>query len=379
MSFSARQESFESAERIVLKVGSRLLVDENGAPSQSSINRLIEQIHLFREAGKEVILVSSGAIGCGMSITGQTTRPETIPELQACAALGQARLMSMYETAASSHGFHCAQLLLTGDDVKGRKRHLNVVNCIAALLKRGVLPIVNENDSISVQEICFGENDYLAALVAVLSRSALTVLMTSTDGMYRRDENGDLAERISTIPVLNDKIWKMAEGTDGNQLSTGGMESKLRAAEVLMNAGEDLWIINGENGFSALGGVLQGQDIGTFFPGKEAQMSSNKRWLAYFTGSAGALLLDDGAVCALQEKGGSLLASGLKEVKGSFVKGDVIEIRSESGTLVGRGCSNYDSDALEKIKGLQSRFIKQILGYHYYDEVIHRDNLVVLN
>lgn len=376
MSFSTRQASFESADRIVLKVGSRLLVDANGAPSQDNISRLIEQIYAFREAGKEVILVSSGAIGCGMSLTGQTKRPDTLPELQACAALGQARLMAMYEQAAAKHGFHCAQLLLTADDVKERKRHLNVVNCVNALLKRGVLPIVNENDSISVQEICFGENDYLAALVAVLSRSALTVLMTSTDGMYRRDENGELADRISTIPELNDEIWQMAEGTDGNQLSTGGMKSKLKAAEVLMNAGEDLWIINGEN-FTELQKVLTGQDVGTFFPGKDTQMSSSKRWLAYFTGSEGTLSLDEGAVKALQDNGKSLLPGGVKDVKGSFNKGDIVEIRSESGTLIGRGATNYDSEALEKIKGLQSKFIKQVLGYHYYDEVIHRDNLVV--
>ncbi|MCM8527737.1 MAG: glutamate 5-kinase [Lentisphaeraceae bacterium] len=373
-----REQIVAGVKRIVLKVGSRLLVDENLFPSQERIGLLVEQISLLRKKGIEVILVSSGAISAGMSVLGWKKRPKELTDLQAAAATGQSKIMAMYEEECRKRGFHCGQLLLTSDDVKNRKRHLNFSNCLNALLRNEILPVINENDSISVQEICFGENDYLAALVSIISKAELTVLLTSVDGMYEKKDDGTFGDRISVISEFSPEIRKMATGTDGNQLSTGGMETKLKAAEAVTQVGESLWIVDGRS-FSVISQLIEGQDIGTIFPGSEEKMRSHKRWMAFFPEISGSIIIDTGAVKALIERGGSLLPRGIKQVEGEFSKGDIIDIRDSSAKLVAKGAANYSSEELDQIKGKKTTDIMALLGYHIYDEAVHRDNMVLLN
>ena len=375
---STRKNIILGLKRIVLKVGSRLLVDENLVPCQKRISQLVEQIAVLRGRGLEVLLVSSGAISAGMSVLGWTKRPKELTELQAAAATGQSKIMSMYEEECRKRGFHCGQLLLTADDVKNRKRHLNFSNCLNALLRNNVLPIINENDSISVEEICFGENDYLAALVSIISKAELTVLLTSVNGMYSKNSDGSFGDRIPVIEEFSPAIRLMAAGTDGNQLSTGGMATKLKAAEAVTQVGESLWIVDGRD-FSVISSLINGEDVGTLFPGSEEKMRSHKRWMAFFPEISGVLKIDNGAVNALKGGGSSLLPRGIKEVEGEFSKGDILEIQDASGRLVAKGAANYNSEELRLIKGKKTTDIMELLGYHIYDEAVHRDNMVLLN
>ncbi len=372
-----RKQVLSNVKRVVLKVGSRLLVDEKLEPSQVRINALVAEISQLRKNGIEVILVSSGAISAGMSLLGWKKRPKELPELQAAAATGQSKLMSMYGEACRPFGFHCGQLLLTADDVKNRKRHLNFSNCLNALLRNNILPVINENDSVSVEEICFGENDNLAALVGIISKAELTVLLTSVNGMYEKREDGSFGDRLSVVKEFSPQLRKMASGTDGNQLSTGGMETKLRAAESVTQVGESLWIVDGRN-FSVISQLFKGEDIGTLFPGSEEKMRSPKRWMAFFPEISGQLIIDKGAVKALITKGSSLLPGGLKVVNGEFSKGDIVEIRDEMDKLIAKGAVNYSAAELARIKGKKTADIASLLGYHIYDEAVHRDNMVLL-
>lgn len=375
---NVREEIFASAERIVIKVGSRLLIDENGVPSEERIRALVNEIDLLRRAGKEVILVSSGAIASGMSILKMTQRPKHLPELQLCAATGQSKLMSIYEKACVEHGFHCAQLLLMADDVRVRKRHLNLSHCLNAMLSRGVLPVINENDSLSVEEIRFGENDELAALVAMMSRSDLTVLMTSVNGLHTLDEKGVPHERISVVEEVTDKQMALAGGTDGNQMSTGGMHTKLNAAAMVNQVGESLWIIDGTD-FKELRKMARGEDIGTVFPGKRDRMRTAKRWLAFFSETEGSIKVDDGAAVALCQQGKSLLPGGIHSVTGEFEEGDIVNILNLQGEVIAKGMSNYNAYDMQVIRGHQSSEIDNLLGCSAnYNEAIHRDNLVML-
>ena len=354
------------------------MVDENLFPSQERISQLVEQVSLLRQRGIEVILVSSGAISAGMSVLGWKKRPKELTELQAAAATGQSKIMAMYEEECRKFGFHCGQLLLTADDVKNRRRHLNFTNCLNALLRNDILPIINENDCISVEEICFGENDYLAALVSIISKSELTVLLTSVNGMYEKNTDGTFGDRISVINELSPELKQMASGTDGNELSTGGMETKLKAAEAVTQVGESLWIVDGRD-FNVISQLINAEDIGTLFPGSEDKMRSHKRWMAFFPEISGTIVVDSGAVKALIDRGGSLLPGGIKEVQGEFTKGDIVDIRDGSAKLVGKGAANYSSEELQLIKGKKTTDIMALLGYHIYDEAVHRDNMVLLN
>jgi len=375
---SVRKNIISGVKRIVLKVGSRLLVDENLIPCKKRIAELVEQIASLRERGLEVILVSSGAISAGMSVLGWEKRPKELTELQAAAATGQSKIMSMYEDECRKRGFHCGQLLLTADDVKNRKRHLNFSNCLNALLRNKVLPIINENDCISVEEICFGENDYLAALVSIISKAELTVLLTSVNGMYEKKADGSFGERLPIIDEFSAEIKLMASGTDGNQLSTGGMATKLKAAEAVTQVGESLWIVDGRE-FGVISQLIEAEDVGTLFPGSEEKMRSHKRWMAFFPEVSGVLKIDNGAVKALTGNGGSLLPRGIKEVLGEFAKGDILEVQDSTGKLIAKGAANYNSEELNLIKGKKTTDIMELLGYHIYDEAVHRDNMVLLN
>lgn len=371
-----RKKNLSGSGKVVIKVGTRLLTDM-GVSKQRRVEELVAEVASLRAKGFQVILVSSGAVGAGMRILETEDRPKTISGLQAHAAVGQSRLMYLYENACAEHGFHCAQMLLTAADVKNRERQLNIINCLDELLALGVLPVVNENDCVSVAEIKFGDNDILAALTATMIKADLTILLTSVNGMHEKTAEG-FGKRISVVDSLDDDLLSMASGTDGNRFSTGGMATKLRAASICMAAGEPLIIADGTS-FSTLQAVLAGKDEGTLFvPQERSPMSSRKRYLAFCSTPSGDVVVDDGAACALVKKGRSLLPSGVIEVNGVFERGDTVCIRDCRGEEIGRGVSNFSSAEAAIIKGLHSSELEDALGYDACDQVlVHRSYLVL--
>ena len=371
-----RSQVIKGSKRIVIKVGSRLLTDIRNTPKEIRIHDLIKQCAKLREKKLEVILVSSGAISTGMELMDIKKRPRDLSRLQALAAIGQSRLMSLYEKTSNKFGFHCAQILLSYDDLKSRKRHLNMCNCLHTLLGQDVLPVINENDTVSVDEISFGDNDKLAALVATLTHAELTIFLTNVDGLFLRRDKGQ-EKRISIISEINETIRNSAKGTDGNPFSIGGMTSKIEAAEICMAAGESLWIADGKN-FSILEQIVNGKDVGTLFYPNTKRLASSKRWLAFFTDPAGDVLIDEGAIKALKFSGKSLLPIGILSLRGNFDKGDTINITDSQGTIIAMGITNYKVSELNEIKGLNTTQIFQKLERRVYKEAVHRDNMVIL-
>lgn len=368
-----RDRIINSAKRIVIKVGTRLLTDSQMIPL------LVRQIAELKKRGLHVMLVSSGAVGMGMKTLNLEKRPEKLSTIQALAAIGQSKLMSYYEQECTKYGFHAAQLLVTADDlVGGRARHLNVMNCINSLWSQGNLPIINENDSVSVDELKLGDNDTLAGLLAVMTRCDLTILLTTVDGLHTM-KNGKLDKRISLVDGITDKMKEGAKGTDNKAFSIGGMTTKLSAAEVVTAAGEALIIADGRDG-DTLERIFNGEDVGTLFiPHNRKQMRSKQRWLNFFSRASGKIFIDDGAKSAILEKGRSLLPSGIWSLEGEFSRGDTINICDNSRRIIARGLSNYSSTELEKIMGKRSNEIADILGAGAEDEFVHRDNLAVIN
>ncbi|NOY80190.1 MAG: glutamate 5-kinase [Kiritimatiellaeota bacterium] len=375
-----RRRALNGVRKVVIKIGTRLLADIHGVSKRRRVEQLVARTAELRERGLDIILVSSGAIGAGMSVLGSKVRPRSLPQLQAHAAVGQSRLMYLYEAACAAHGFHSAQLLLTAADLQDRERHLNAANCLDALLGRGVLPVVNENDSVSVEEIQFGDNDVLAALTATLVRADMTIILTTVDGLRRPKEGSgrEWGDRISVVHGVPPEIWQLAGGTDGNRFSTGGMTSKLRAAEIVCRSGEPLWIADGHD-FGALEAVFRAEDVGTLFvpDSKRSRMSARKRFLAFFSEPAGSLTIDEGAVRALVTQGRSLLPSGVVGAEGSFRRGDTVRILAPDGREIARGVSNYPLELVLQIQGQQTREVHTLLGRAAYDEVVHRNYLVL--
>lgn len=371
-----RQEIATAAHTIVVKVGSRVLTSEDGTLNENRVAQLAEEIHEIRSFGRKVVLVSSGAVAAGMGRLGLSKRPADLPHLQAVAAVGQSHLVEVYERRLRSHGHHAAQVLLTAEDFDDRTRYLNVRNTLQALLDFGAVPIINENDTVSVDELqtTFGDNDRLAALVTNLIRAPLLVLLSDVDGLYNGDPRHPDAEVINTVSSLNDEIMGLALDHKTG-LSKGGMASKLRAARIATASGENVIIANGRPR-GVLKTILDGEITGTLFLAQGQIMTSWKRWIGYTVQPRGILLLDDGARQAIQRQGRSLLAVGITDVTGDFSKGDVVALRDKQGLEFARGLSNYNSSELSKVKGLRTEDISAVLG-HCYDEVIHRDNIVV--
>ena len=368
---SVRRELLCQAHQVVIKAGTRLLT------SQEAIAELVSGIAAVRESGRRVLLVSSGAVGMGMRALGLKRRPRELARIQALAAIGQSRLMAIYDEECRARGFRTAQLLLTAADLRNRGRCLNVMNCIGSLWDAGVLPIVNENDSVSVDELKFGDNDTLAGMLASLTGSQLTVILTTEQGLRSRNADGELGERLSVIPAVNDTIRGMAGGTDNSEFSIGGMSSKLRAAEIVTAAGEYLWIADGrEKGM--LQSILRGEDVGTVFLPRRHRLSGRKRWITFFSKVSGALMVDGGARQAIMEQGRSLLPSGVRFVSGSFRRGDAVEISGPDGVPFARGLVNFDAADCLKICGRHTGEVQAVLGPNVDEEVIHRDNLTLL-
>ncbi|HJO93792.1 MAG TPA: glutamate 5-kinase [Victivallales bacterium] len=356
---------------VVIKVGTRLLTDT------SKIPYLMEQINKLREKGFKVILVSSGAVGMGMKTIDLAKRPSQLSKKQALASVGQCKLMALYENAAEKYGFHVAQLLLTMSGLRNRERHLNTLNCINSLLDMGILPIINENDSVSVDELTFGDNDTLATLVAMMTKSKTTVILTTVDGVYNINE-GKFTDRLSIVEGITKTVKALALGTDDSETSIGGMASKIKAAEMATKAGEYLWIANGTNP-EILEQIFNAEDVGTLFiPVRSRQMPSKKRWLSFFTETKGKIFIDIGASNAIVNNGRSLLPSGITSVSGSFKRGSTVDLLNSNNKTIAKGLTNYSVKDLSKIAGFKSKDINKKLGYHGDEEVIHRDNLVII-
>ena len=372
-----RSTVLKKLHRLVVKVGSNL-VREN--PSARTAE-LIGQLAALRTRGIEVILVTSGAIPLGMSILERTTRPKDMAKIQALAALGQCYLMRHYENACEGLGFHCAQLLLTAADLQNRDRNLHVTACLQALLEEGVLPVINENDSVSVEQIKIGDNDTLAAMVATMVGADLTVLLTTIDGFHESQmPGGELGQRISVIRELDDRLLTMAGSTDGNPYSTGGMITKLHAASICTTGGHALAIVDGHD-FSQLGRFLGGEDIGTLFlkPGLAHPMRSWQRFLAFFSEPAGSLILDAGATDALIRHNKSLLPGGVLGSSGTFRHGDTVRLVGPDRTEIARGVVNFSYEELAKICGAKTTELAGRLGHPVENtEVVHKDYLVII-
>lgn len=367
-----RTSLLKNCHKIVVKAGTRLLTDRN------RIGILVDGIAELRKRNYQVILVTSGAVGMGMKELGLEKRPKKLAEVQALAAIGQGKLMEIYEQECANHGIKTAQLLLTAMDLRNRSRYLNAMNCINALLDNGVLPIVNENDSVSVDELKFGDNDMLAAMLGSLTNAELTVILTTETGLRNRDENGELSDRISVVEHLDDSLMDIAQGTDNSEFSIGGMSSKLRAAHLVMASGNYLYIADGrvEN---ILIQIADGKDVGTLFLPLERKLHSKKIWINFFSKCSGKLYIDSGAANALTEKGKSLLPLGVKAIAGSFKRGDTVEIIDQkSQRIIARGLVNYDAEDCLKIMQKHSKSLADILGKDTPDELVHRDNLVLI-
>ncbi len=374
-----RARVLRGAQNIVVKVGTQLLTDDSTGTQQEHTARIIGQVAALRKAGCSVILVSSGAIGAGMNVLHTGRRPDNLDQLQAHAAVGQSQLMYQYENECVQHGFHCGQILLTASDVRDRQRQVNITSCLRALLDKGVLPIINENDSVSVDEIKFTDNDILAALVATMVKADLTILLTTVDGMQEitGPEYSGTGKRISVVHRVTPALRTMAGGPAANQRSTGGMTTKLRAAETVTRAGDPLWIADGQH-VDILPAIMNGEDTGTLFlPANPQRMTGRKRYLAFFSITSGTLVIDDGAAEALTTGGRSLLPSGIIEVHGDFDQGANVRITNQKGHEIARGIVNHSSEQIERIRGKQSAEAQSTLGPESHVEVVHRDRMAL--
>lgn len=360
------REALKSAKRIVVKAGSKVLVESSGRPDEAQLRALVGELADFQNGGGEVAFVSSGAVGAGLEALGRSSRPKAIPDLQMAAAVGQIRLMSRYDELFGEKGRRIGQVLLTHDLLKHRERHLNARNTLLNLIGHGIVPIINENDAVSTEEIKFGDNDVLAALVSILVDADALILLSSTDGLREPDNHGK-TRRVSFIEEVDDGVLKLVADKQ-DKLSTGGMASKLQSAQIAAHNGIPVVIANGrKNG--VLTRILEGKDEGTLLFPKEGTISKRKRWIAFFNRVEGHLVVDDGAAKAL-EQGNSLLPVGIRAVEGSFKVGAMVDIRSGDGRRLARGLVEYSSDEIEEIMG---RHTDGKSG-----EVIHRDNLATL-
>jgi len=372
-----RQEVAAVADVVVVKVGTRVLTGEDGLLNHQRVARLAEQIHFAMESGHKVVVVSSGAVGSGMAHLDLKQRPLDLAQLQAVAAVGQPQLVAAYDRAFASHGRSAAQVLLTADDLDDRVRYLNVRNTLLKLMEYGTVPIINENDTVAVDELLgtFGDNDRLAALVTQLLRAPLLILLSDVDGLYDGDPQKCGSHVIPTVTEIDDSIKDLAR-PHISMVGRGGMHSKLEAARIVTAAGESVVLANGLEAEN-ISAILAGEPVGTLFVPSGQSVSLRKRWIGYTVQPRGSLILDEGAQRAVVQQGKSLLPIGVVGLTGDFSKGDVVGLCGPGGEEIGRGLSNYDSAHIDQIKGLQSSQIQEVLSHCPYVEVVHRDNLVV--
>ena len=373
-----REEILSGVNKIVIKVGTRVLTNEDGFLDKHQITEFSKQVIKLRSNGYSVVVVSSGSVGAGISALGFQKRPNILPELQAAAAIGQGKLIEIYNECFKKHGYHAAQILLTRQDFEDRQRYLNTCNTLHSLLNFKTIPIINENDTISVEEITFGDNDILSALVTNLLRADLLILLSSVDGLYTTPPvSGKSCNVLSVVNSISDDIKKLVFKQKTKE-GIGGMESKLEAAGIATGSGETVIIANGRQS-DVLSKIMNYDNVGTLFLPYKKKITSRKRWIGFTVRPKGKIYIDDGALNALLKRGKSLLPSGVVKVDGNFIKGDIVSILSvNENRETARGLMNYSSGEVQKIKGLRSSSIKKTLGYKPYDEIIHRDNMVLL-
>ncbi|MDI6736238.1 MAG: glutamate 5-kinase [bacterium] len=364
--------TLSKAKRIVIKIGTSILTDEDGNLSTKYLSHLVEEIaKLHRQEMHEFIIVTSGAIGAGMQRLRLKERPQTIILKQTAAAVGQNILIEIYEGLFKKYEQTIAQILLTHQDMSCRKSYINILNTISKLLEYKVIPIINENDTVAVDELKFGDNDTLAALVSQLVEADLLLILSNVDGLYSGS-----CELIPIVYEITPEIIEISAGTR-SKFSTGGMQTKIEAAKIATQSGTTVIISNGKKK-GIISEVLKGEKCGTTFVANENKLSSRKRWIMYHLKESGELIIDEGAKEAILNKGKSLLPSGILEIKGKFDEGDAVIIKDTQNRRLAKGLIGYSQNDLLKIKGRQTNQIEEILGYAYEDEIIHRDNLVVL-
>jgi glutamate 5-kinase len=362
--------------KLVIKIGSNLLASEEGLDGRS-LSRLVADISEVHSMGHSVLVVSSGAIAAGMKKLGLKKRPQDIRHKQAAAAVGQSSLMWAYEKSFSKYDKKVAQVLLTRDAFGDRKRYINAKNTLLTLLDYNVIPIINENDTVAVDEIRFGDNDQLASMVAGLINADRLIILSDVEGLYTADPSKDKnAKLISKVEELTDDIINLARPTTGVH-GTGGMYSKVLAAKRTLQYGIPVNIISGRKK-GLIQRVIKGEEVGTEFIPSGKRVTARKGWIAFGARAKGSIVIDNGAKEAILKKGKSLLPSGIISVEGNFDAGDAVYCVDSSGKRLAKGLTNYSSEEIEKIKGLRTSEIEKALGYNYSDEVIHRDNLVVL-
>ncbi len=376
MSDEIRKEIISKVKKIVIKIGTAVLTDKTGFLDRNQIAELSRQAVGLRIMGYDVAIVSSGAIGAGIGELGLKVRPKTLPELQASAAVGQGKLIAAYDECFKKQGYHAGQILLTREDFEDRKRYLNASNTIHSLFNLKIIPVVNENDTIATDEIAFGDNDTLSALVTNLIRADVLIILSSVDGL--RTEPPSAGKRSKIVPIVEsvtDEIKELAF-SNKTERGVGGMETKLQAAATATNSGEAVVIANGRE-HDVLLKIMQGNTIGTLFLPAKQKLTSRKRWIGFSVRPKGRIFVDKGAIEALTKKGKSLLASGITALEGNFEKGDVVSILGQGSVEFARGQINYSSNEVKRIAGLNTQTISKTLGSKPYDEVIHRDNMVL--
>ncbi len=373
-----RRRLLDRVKKLVVKIGTASLSNAQGGLDEEQVSRLAEQVLGLRGRGIMTAVVSSGAIGAGMNALGLKERPRGTPELQACAAIGQGRLIALYEKCFRKSGAHAAQVLLTRDDVHDRRRYLNAVNCFTTLTAYGAVPIINENDTVSVEEIdlTFGDNDRLAALVTSLAGADMLVLLTDVEGLY---ENPDAPpEERRVVPLISrvdETVRRMVSGRRSRG-GTGGMNSKLEAAGIAAASGAAT-IIAGARTPNVLARIFDGEPLGTLVLPTRDRPESRKRWMRFGSRPAGTLVVDAGARLALCEGGKSLLPSGVRDARGHFQAGALVSICDEQDTEIARGIVNYSADDVRRIRGLKTSAVRKLVGAGATDEVVHRDHLVL--
>ena len=372
---AVRRAAFEAARTIVVKIGTNALSRPDDTLDLDRISSLADQLVRLRGTGKKVLVVSSGAIGAGIGLLGLKERPKELPHLQATASVGQAHLIGAYDAAFQKHGLRASQILLTANDFRRRVRYLNIRNTINTLFEYDVIPVVNENDTVSIDEIKFGDNDRLAAMVSSLLERPLLIILSVIDGLFDRDPKDPAAKIIPLVEHWDETLRGLAAETKSTR-GTGGMVTKLEAVRMATSGGGHVIIANGTDR-TVLDKVRESHEVGTLFLGSGEPVAAWKRWIGYTVTPASKLQLDAGATKAVRDEGRSLLAIGVTGVEGHFSKGEIVSVIDPHGTEIARGLVNFNSLQVAQIAGKRTAEITQLLGAGADKAVIHRDNLTV--
>jgi len=370
-----QQDAFQASRTVIVKIGTNVLTTDADRLDIPRIQCSADQIHRIQQTGRRVVLVSSGAVGAGIGILGWNRRPESLPELQAAAAIGQPSLMRTWDDAMARSGRRTAQLLLTGNDFRNRQRYLNVRNTLRTLFDFDVLPIVNENDTVSIREIAVGDNDQLAAMLATLLPDPLLVILSGIAGLYDGAPSHPDSRVIPVVERPDESLLKLVASEQSTR-GRGGMGSKLRAILAATGMGESVILASGRSD-TVLDDIRLGQPVGTLFMARSETVPAWKRWIAFGAPPAGTLVVDEGAVSAVRDSGRSLLAVGIRDVLGDFESGSLVGLQAPDGAEFARGLANYSADEIRRIRGRRTDQIASALGHVPFGEVIHRDNLAV--